>query len=244
MSEQNKYTKDMLLKDIVSSDFNTAAILEKHNLDFCCNGYRTLETACTQLNLNTEDVLSKLNNHAESSAQYDNRYDQWSIGFLAEYILNNHHVYVKNAIPRINALLEKITEKHSGNHPELIEVKKLYKLLSEDMLSHLAKEEEILFPIIKNLDAVNNGNGAYTQHGCGSIKNPIRVMDSEHDNAGELAYKIRSLTNNYTTPEDGCTSYDVALKELKQFEEDLHKHVHLETNILFPKSIEVEEAIM
>lgn len=224
------------LAEIVTDNYRTAAVFEKYHLDFCCNGKRSLEKACEEKNLNVAEVLSQL----ESTTRRDNtdqfNYQQLSLTALANHIVSTHHQYVKNEMPLITMYLQKIAAKHCGRHPEMLQVFEIFTGLQHEMELHMQKEEQVLFPRIRQTEALAldepgvHSNRSYLQA-------PIHVMEDEHDAAGEAMAAIRTLTNNYTLPEDACTTYKLSFAALQAFEADLHHHVHLENNILFPKAM-------
>ncbi len=220
------------LASIVTNNHSTVPVLEKYHLDFCCKGKRTLAEACNEKGLLVETISAEL----ERSTKVNNNkmpFTEMSAEQLISHILIHHHFYVRQSMPTILDHLEKVATKHGDRYPCMVEVLYLFKEISEEMTAHMQKEEQILFPRIKELAALNeiNHNRKFTE---GFIHAPIQVMEQEHEHAGDLLYKIRALTNRYTAPVDACTTFQVSLAELKEFEEDLHKHVHLENNILFP----------
>jgi len=229
---------NLAVKDIVATNFKSAEVFEKYGIDFCCKGNRPLHQACEENGVNIDSLAGELRNVFESGTTDANRYDTWSLSYLADFILNNHHTYVKNASPVVLARLEKVVRAHGKNHPFVMDVAGLFEAVSRDLENHLAKEEQILFPMIKKIDeARNSGNKEALQHLAG-VSGPIAVMMHEHDQAGEMLDRIRKITDNFTLPADACTTFAVTYKELDEFEKDLHKHVFLENSILFPKSLE------
>jgi regulator of cell morphogenesis and NO signaling len=226
---------EQTLATIVTNNHFTVPVLEKYNLDFCCKGKRTLADACKEKELSIETITEEL--EKTTSAQQSNKmpFNEMTAEQLISYILIHHHFYVKQSMPTILGHLEKVAIKHGEHFPYMVEVFCLFKEINEEMTAHMQKEEMILFPRIKEIEAMsgisNNRNFAE-----GFISGPIQVMELEHDQAGEILYKIRNLTNNYTPPAEACTTFQVSLAELKEFEEDLHRHVHLENNLLFPLS--------
>ena len=247
-SENNFLTEkeafqQLTLSQIVTKDHHAASVFEKYNLDFCCKGNKSLGDACKEKGLNAEKILSELQNDIVVSNGNALRFNEWELDFLADYIINNHHQYVKNAIPIISAHAEKVASVHGKRHPETIEINKIFSVVYKDLKQHLMKEEEILFPYIKYLVKVKNNGSKPELPYFGTIKNPINMMESEHTSAGDSLFQIRKLTDNYSLPADACTTYSTYYKELKEFEEDLHKHVYLENSILFPKAIKAEEKI-
>lgn len=241
MLTENYELANLTLSEIVKDNFHTAAIFERYNLDFCCNGKRTLADACTEKGINPENVISEIEELNSSYAEKDIKPAEWSLDFLIDYIINNHHSYVNRMLPVISAHTQKIALVHGENHPETKRVAEIFSAVNNEMRHHMMKEEKILFPhikvLVKNSSNGNSGDKPY----FGTIKNPIAMMEAEHQSAGDGMLEIKKLTNNYTPPQDACNTYRICYQELKGFEEDLHKHVHLENNILFPGAIKMEE---
>lgn len=224
---------EQTLASLVTQHHQTATVLEKYDLDFCCKGKRTLAAACKEKNISLEDILAELQLFTAPEEKLQMPFEQMTAEQLIGYILIHHHFYVKQSMPTIYGHLEKIVNKHGERHPYMINVLQLFTAILQEMTSHMQKEEAILFPRIKEVEKlVAEGNAGQTSGSY--ITGPINVMETEHEHAGELLYEIRRLTNNYTAPDDACTTFKVCIDELKAFEEDLHKHVHLENNILFP----------
>lgn len=226
---------EQTLASIVSSNHQTVPVLEKYNLDFCCKGKRTLAEACSEKGLAVDNIAGELEIQINSVRDNKLPFASMTAEQLISYILIQHHFYVKQSMPAILSHLEKVAMKHGDRFPYMVEVLYLFKEISEEMTMHMHKEESILFPRIKEVEALSaiHQKRIFTD---GYIAGPIHVMEMEHDHAGTLLYRIRELTNDYTAPEDACTTFKVSLAELKEFEEDLHKHVHLENNLLFPLS--------
>lgn len=221
------------LAAIVSSHHQTVPVLEKYHLDFCCKGKRTLAEACTEKGLSIDSIAGELEITIQGEQKKQLPFDSMTAEQLISYILIHHHFYVKQSIPTILAHLEKVAYKHGDRFPWMADVFHLFREIGEDMLMHMHKEEMVLFPRIKEIESLvaihqkRNHEPVY-------ISGPVQAMEMEHDHAGELMYRVRELTNNYTAPDDACTTFRVSLAELKEFEEDLHRHVHLENNMLFP----------
>ncbi|MFZ0454528.1 MAG: iron-sulfur cluster repair di-iron protein [Ignavibacteriaceae bacterium] len=240
----NEKITHLSLSEIVTNNFKSAAIFEKYGLDFCCHGKKLISEACEEKGVSVEEVLTQLENLNENNAeQYQGQYNQWNLDFLADYIVTIHHKYVRNMIPVISAHADKVTAKHGHNHPELISVANNFTVVYKDLKQHMMKEEQLLFPYIKYLINVQNNSAVPEAPFFGTIKNPVQMMEAEHESAGNLLAEIESLTNNYTPPADACNTFKVFYQELREFEQDLHKHVHLENNILFPRSIELENKL-
>jgi regulator of cell morphogenesis and NO signaling len=230
------------LKAIVTEDFRAAMVFEKYSLDFCCNGGVTIDQACATRNVDPLAVLSELDHLLSTPPSAGTRTDEWETEALIDHILAVHHEYVRTAIPVLSLHTEKVARVHGERHPEVITIAQHFARVAGELQQHMMKEERVLFPYIRAL-AVARREGIHpeTPH-FGSAANPIRMMEAEHAAAGDTLYAVRSLSNNYTVPQDACTTYQVTYQELRQFEEDLHRHVHLENNILFPSAIALEQS--
>ena len=226
-------TEENPVKDFVNANALLATkIFNDLDIDFCCGGARTLRSACEEKGLVPGEVLQRLHGAPQSSENGGS--DDWasySLTDLVDHIVTVHHKYLTQTLPRLAETLEKVIGAHGKNHPELFELKKAFLALREDLEPHLLKEENILFPMIKRLDETLEPQGAH----CGGISNPIRVMLREHDRAGEILKRIRSLTQDYSPPKDGCETYNFLYNALKELEEDVHLHIHKENNLLFPE---------
>lgn len=228
-------TGETSVGDIVAGDFRTAAVFHEFRIDFCCGGRRTVADACRKRNVDADVVLNAIERTCGQPGSRP-RFDEWEPETLIGFIVGNHHAYVRRALPSLTAHTKKLAAVHGDRHPELHEVARLADGVATEMISHMAKEERILFPhIVALADAVGHGRPAPAAP-FGPIDNPIRMMEEEHESAGAAMARIRELTGGYVVPEDGCTTYRVCLQELDAFELDLHAHVHLENNILFPKA--------
>ena len=223
------------LAQIVNTNHRAATVFEKYHLDFCCNGKRTLQQACTESELKIEEVVSDLEKTAQGKS-FPLHYDNMSLTQLADYIVLTHHSYVKKEMPAILSYLEKVASKHGDRHPEMIKVLEHFATVKEEMEQHMQKEEQILFPRIKEIEQKLAGGSEIIINNT-FLLSPISMMEQEHDHAGSLLAEIRQLTNNYNPPVDACTTYKLSFAALQAFELDLHQHVHLENNILFPKAL-------
>ena len=221
------------LATIVNNNHQTVPVLEKYHLDFCCNGKRTLAEACTEKGLPLKNIAEELEKKMNAEQSSFLPFTSMTAEQLISYILIHHHFYVKQSIPAILAHIEKVVTKHADRFPFMVEVLYLFREVAQEMTMHMHKEEAILFPRIKEVETLLSIHQK-RKHAEGYISEPVQVMEMEHEHAGELLYRIRELTNSYTPPADACTTFKISLAELKEFEEDLHKHVHLENNILFP----------
>ena len=227
------------LAQIVNSNHQAASIFEKYHLDFCCKGKRSLEQACTEQQLSVSEVTEDLENIFAKDNNSTVDFEKMNLTQLADYIVQTHHAYVKNEMPQIYAYLDKVSSKHGERHPELYKIFQIFTAVKEEMDGHMKKEELILFPRIKELQKLADNENANLQLNITYLQSPITVMEQEHDHAGSLLNDIRILSNDYTPPQDACTTYRLSFAALKAFELDLHQHVHLENNILFPKAIEI-----
>lgn len=231
--------KENRIGEVVAENFRTAKIFEENGLDFCCGGKKTIIEACTEKGVDPDILLNQLNKIDDSGAR-STHFNSWEIDFLIEYIIINHHSYVVNSIPTIEHHLQEVIAAHGMKFPHLTKIEELFTDLKEELLSHMAKEEKMLFPYIKKMYIANNNSLEMPVAPFGTVGNPVKVMESEHDAAGRLMHEINIITGNFTPPEGACGKFKVLYAELKEFESDLHVHVHLENNILFPKSIELE----
>lgn len=231
------------LAEIVTDNIRSAIIFEEAGLDFCCKGKRSLKDACAEKNIDVQKIVNELVNLSNTSNGAQNIND-WQLDFLVDYIMNNHHQYVRRMIPVISLHTDKVASVHGKNHLETLQIADLFLAVREELEGHMMKEERVLFPQIKQMVLNQKENSQYFPPPFGTIQNPIRMMEFEHTNAGDALQQIRELSNNYSYPEDACSTFKALYSELKEFEEDLHKHIHLENNILFPKAIELEAELM
>jgi regulator of cell morphogenesis and NO signaling len=231
------------LGEIVAKDLRKAQVFKKYGLDFCCGGKKTVKEACAEKGLNVSQVEQELMHADKLLASRPIPYAEWSLDFLADYIVNTHHSYVKKNLPDLLAYATKVMKVHGSHHPELIRINQLVEEVNAELTGHMLKEERVLFPYIKEIVvAKNNTTMIHTAH-FGTVQNPINMMEMEHELVGKNLAEIRELSGNYSLPEDACASYSLLYRMLDEFEEDLHLHVHLENNILFPKALEMEKQL-
>ena len=221
--------------DVVATDFRAAAVFQQFGIDFCCGGKKSIAEVCEARQLSQEAVLQALE-RACARPDLSPRFGEWQPDALVNFIVRAHHGYVKDALPALVAYTGKLAAVHGDRHPELREVADLTVQVADEMTSHMAKEEQVLFPYIVAVAHASRTDSPIPQAPFGSIDNPIRMMEHEHESAGSAMARIRHLTGDYTPPADGCTTYRVCLQALEAFESDLHAHVHLENNILFPRA--------
>ncbi len=244
ISKKDTLKDQETIGDIVTKDFRKAQVFKRLGIDFCCGGKKSLEQVCEKKGLNAEDVRKELDSVNNEAPANGNDYLKWNVGFLAEYIINTHHQYVKDNVPFILELANKVARVHGANHPKMVKVAEIFAGVATELTLHLMKEETILFPFIKELAIAQNEGSKLPESAFGNVSNPIRMMEMEHEEAGDALKVIRELTNNFSLPPDACNSYTILYKKLDEFENDLHVHVHLENNILFPKSIQLEKQLL
>lgn len=225
----------------VGEDFRTAAIFSKHKIDFCCNGNRTVEEACDKKGIDSNLLMDELNQVLNSKGGETIDYKSWPLDLLAEYIEKKHHRYVEEKIPILRQFLDKLSRVHGERHPELFKINELFTASAGELASHMKKEELILFPFIKRMVNAKLKNEAIQSPQFGTVENPIAMMMEEHDNEGQRFRDIAELTDNYNPPADACNTYKVTNAMLEEFEKDLHLHIHLENNILFPEAVKLEQ---
>jgi len=217
--------------EIVTDNFKAAEIFKKYGMDFCCGGNSLLKQACAEKKIDLAVLAQELTELAEQPADTAHNFKEWNLGFLSDYIVNTHHQTVTKLLPQVLAYTRKIADVHGSHHPELVEIATLFSQISNELIPHLKNEEELLFPAIK--DVLNTGSAISKE----TIKSEIARMSKEHEFAGNAMDKINKLSSGYQLPQDACNSYMVAFKLLEQFEDDLHIHVHLENNIVYPRAL-------
>jgi regulator of cell morphogenesis and NO signaling len=219
--------------EIVAKNYNAATVFHEAGIDFCCGGKKTLAEACAEKGVDPEKLAEDISKSESSSKGVNLKYNEWEPSFLCDYITNVHHTFVRKNIPDLLQYTEKIAHVHREHHPELSEVADLFRKVSEELLPHLKKEEEVLFPAIKRMSAEGKQDVKVT------VRTELNSLTAEHESAGSAMDRINEITGNYKVPEDACNTYRITLDLLEKFEDDLHTHVHLENNILFPKSLKI-----
>lgn len=231
------------LGEIAAKDLRKAQIFKKYGIDFCCGGKKTVKEVCEEKGLDINIIEKELLEADKMVATRPLPYNEWSLDFLADYIVNTHHSYVKKTLPDIKNYAAKVAQVHGNAHPELLPIYELVEAVYAEMSTHMVKEEQILFPYIKEIVGAKNNGTAIQYSSMGSVRGPINMMEMEHESTGKCLEEIRTLSNNFTLPNDACASYSLLFKMLEEFEEDLHIHIHLENNILFPKALDLEKQI-
>ena len=236
-------TAERTVRQIALDDPSSIRVFESFGIDYCCGGKRTLSDACSQAGLNINRVQAALEEAGMARQDVDStRWDHAPLSDLTAHIVQRHHAYVRSEAPRILSLLSKVIAKHGDAHPELIEIKGLFAALSEELTTHMMKEERILFPYVEGLERATS-NGAAAPRACfGSVRQPVAMMVDDHDQAGAVLAKMSRLSADYTAPKNVCLSFTSLYRSLKDFEVDLHQHIHLENNILFPRAIQMEQS--
>lgn len=228
--------------EIVAEDYRAATVFKQYDIDFCCKGNRSLSEVCRQKGLQEEEVMDALRQVTSEAGQGAEDYASWSPDRLASHIEARHHGYVREQIPVLNGFLEKLCKVHGERHPELFEIRELMEGAGHDLSMHMHKEERVLFPYIRELSAARReGVKSMPPPPFGTAANPVAMMKEEHEHEGDRFRRIAEITDNYQAPADGCTTYRVAFQLLRDFEQDLHLHIHLENNILFPAALELEK---
>ncbi|HEY6871856.1 MAG TPA: iron-sulfur cluster repair di-iron protein [Geobacteraceae bacterium] len=225
--------------EIVAGDFRTAGVFEKYGIDFCCGGKVSLAAACREKGLDPAAIEREIEALQVETAGRSENYGAWEPSFLADYIRNAHHGYLRENTGQIAAYAHKIAEVHGARHPEVIEIAGIFDRIATDMAAHLREEEEVLFPAIKRMDAARKEGAAPEARDVETLATCLAQLNREHDAIGDAVHAIRALANGYAVPDDVCTTFALTYRKLKEFEDDLHKHVHLENNILFPKAAEL-----
>ena len=231
------------VREIATGHPASVPVFESLGIDYCCGGGRLLSDACGQAGVDTDQVRLLIEKAEREFQGAD--YRDWRELPLCElmmHIVDKHHTFVRQETARIEALLMKVVAKHGGAHPELKEIEALFGAIGQELSTHMMKEEHILFPYIKRLEEAAERCGPRPQAYFDSVKRPVANMIAEHDDAGALLERIRELARGYTAPDGACLTYQALYRALAAFERDLHQHVHLENNILFPRAVAVEES--
>ena len=237
-----KITSHSIVGEIVRANYKAAQVFEENKIDFCCGGDISLAKACTQTGINVDLLIPKIASLMSNQDQDSIYIENLPLDKLCDYIVDRHHAYVNSKSPFIQQKLQRLCDVHGVNHPELFSVKSMFDEAVANLTTHMKKEELILFPYIRKLIQSKNKQEENASE-FGNIHNPISVMMEEHQAEGDRFKKISEITHGYQTPADGCNTYEVTYRNLEEFEKDLHRHIHLENNILFPASIELEKEL-
>ncbi len=229
--------------EIVAEDYRTAQVFKNHKIDFCCRGNRSIQEVADKNKLDADLLLKEIEGVQHQTKSDNIDFKSWPLDLLADYIEKKHHRYVEERIPVLKQYLNKLCQVHGERHPELFEITEHFNASAGELAMHMKKEELIVFPAVRKMVQAKQTGGQMNPFHFGTIQNPIHVMMQEHDNEGERFRQIEALSNSYTPPADACTTYNVTFSLLKEFEDDLHNHIHLENNILFPKAEELEKQL-
>ncbi len=235
-----KITKQRTVAEVVTENIKTAHVFKKHGIDFCCGGGISIKKACAKNNVDYTQLEKDLKViDTVVSKAYD--YDNWDLSFLIDHIVNIHHIYIEENIPLLIQYANKVAKVHGHHYTEVVEINDLFTKVANELTAHTNKEELILFPYIKQLERAKKENTTLAPPHFGTVNNPIQMMESEHENVGGVFKTIAELSDNYTPPEGACNTFKALYAKLDEFEQDLHQHIHLENNILFPKAIQLEQ---
>lgn len=235
-------TTQTTVRDIALEQPSSIRVFERFGIDYCCGGRKPLAEACEERSIQPEAVLAALEEAAVDGREQARDWSKASLESICNHIVETHHAYIRAELPRLEAFAQKVNSRHGDKQPELGTIQQLVSSVGEELLQHMDKEEVVLFPYVTKLER-NLASCGPRPLGCfGAVRNPIRVMMSEHDAAGDALAKMRALSGGFTPPEWACPTYRGFYQALSEFEKDLHQHVHLENNILFPRAIELDES--
>lgn len=235
-------SSEMTVREVTAQVPESTRIFEKLKIDYCCGGGRPLIEACDSAGVKVDSVIEMLTDLSQSGASESGAVDFQTLSLteLVTYIVETHHIFTRSEMARIEALSAKVINAHSANHPELLKVANLFQRLSADLKPHMFKEEQVLFPYIVGMEQAAAKGQPFPFAPFGTVRNPVWMMTKEHDGAGEILRELRLVTADYKVPPDACMSYQTLYRALEGFEKDLHQHIHLENNVLFPKAVELE----
>ena len=235
--------QEKTIGQMVAEDYRIAQVFKNHKIDFCCQGNRSIKEVAEKHRLEADTLLQEIDQVQKEPNNDNIDFKSWPIDLLADYIEKKHHRYVEERIPVLKQYLDKLCKVHGDRHPELLEINEHFIASAGELAMHMKKEELVLFPWVRKMVKARQQNEPLGKPHFGSVNNPISTMMQEHDNEGERFRKIAALSNQYTPPEDACNTYHVGFSLLREFEEDLHRHIHLENNILFPKAEALEKVM-
>lgn len=246
LANNYKIEPSFFVTDIVTHDYRTADVFRKYDIDFCCGGKWPLDMVCKNKNLDIDDILlelQKIVGQNFSNAAID--FDSWELDFLTDYILNVHHTYLAKALPDIQQQIKKFLDEHRKKFAELAELESIINQFMKEIPPHMKKEEEIFFPYIKQIYHAHKHRESYARLLIRTLRKPLEeVMLKEHETTGGNLHRLRTITNNYTPPANACLSHKITFAKLKELDYDLVQHIHLESNILFPKAIAMEKELL
>jgi len=238
------FTSEKTVRELALENPAATRVFEKLGIDYCCGGNKSLEEACRTANLKLNQVLDSLE-MAEQSARAAQPTHDWQKEPLADliaHIKNTHHQYTREELARLGPLFDKVCSVHGKNHPELLRIREVFEGLAQELTTHLMKEEVVLFPYVVRMEESKIEKEPIVPAPFGTVQNPVSMMEHEHDSAGNALRAMRAASNGYAAPADACVSYQTLYRALAEFEADLHQHIHLENNILFPRAVAMEKA--
>ena len=232
------------VRELAVENLAATRVFEKLGIDYCCGGNQSLEQACEKANISPDEVLDALDMAREEAhaAQLPHDWSAEPLSELIAHIKTTHHKYTRDETLRLTALLQKVCSVHGKNHPELFELQGIFSALVQELMTHLMKEEMVLFPYISRMEEAVIQKEPVLPAPFGTVENPVAMMEHEHDSAGNALRAIRKATRDFVAPADACVSYQTLYQALAAFEADLHQHIHLENNILFPRAIAMEKS--
>jgi len=232
------------VRDLAVEIPGATRVFENLGIDYCCGGKRSLADACAAVGAALTDVEKSLEGANVPHAQFEEpNFLTATLAELVDHIVEKHHVFTKTEIARLRALMDKVCNVHGQNHPELSTIRSIFQSLSSELEPHMMKEERVLFPFIMGMEDAVHKSRPIQVPPFGTVANPVRMMMLEHDGAGELLRQMRETSSDYAVPADACISYQTLYQALDAFEKDLHQHIHLENNILFPRAVEMEAGV-
>lgn len=229
--------------EIAVQDLRKAEVFKKYGIDFCCGGKKTVREVCQEKRIDATKVEQELQQaNQQVTISNNNAYNDWNLDFLADYIVNTHHKYVCKYLPELHGYALLVAQVHGSDHPELLPIQKLVEDIDEELTGHMEQEEKVLFPYVKKIVQAKSNSQPLQDYDEENLATLIESLEREHDFVGGCFGKIRELSNNFAIPEDACASYKSLYKMVQEFEDDLHLHIHLENNILFPKALKMEKS--
>ena len=233
-------TTEQTIGDMVAGNYRTAPVFKKYGIDFCCKGGRTIEDACASKGIDPQPLIADLEAAVKVNDDSSVDYTTWKLDRLANHIEDIHHTYVVEATAQLKPFLDKVAKVHGDGHPYLIEIRDMFFESAGNLAQHMKKEELVLFPFIKKMQMAKDAAEEMPQPSFGTVENPIAMMKAEHADEGERFEAMSKLSDGFSPPEYACNTWQVSYSLLKEFQDDLHKHIHLENNILFPKALAME----
>ncbi|MBZ0206458.1 MAG: iron-sulfur cluster repair di-iron protein [Flavobacteriales bacterium] len=238
-----KITPERTVGSIVAEDYRAAAVLTKYGIDFCCKGGRSVQEVCANKNIDQNQLAEDITKLLARDAKSGEDARTWPLDQLADHVETVHHRYVEERGPIIQQYLAKLCKVHGERHPELFTLYDEFNACVGAMAAHMKKEELVLFPFVRNLARSERSGEAFKVPHFGTVENPVNMMMEDHNAEGERFERMKAVSDGFTMPTDGCATYATAFNMLKEFEEDLHLHIHLENNIMFPRAIALEKSL-